>query len=31
LLTWLSGQKHSLAKNLEATAIFLAESIAPKT
>jgi AcrR family transcriptional regulator len=31
LLTWLSGQQHSLAKSLDNTAIFLAESIAPKT
>ncbi len=31
LLTWLSGQQHSLAKSLGNTAIFLAESIAPKT
>ena len=30
LLTWLSGQQHSLAENLEDTAIFLAESIAPR-
>ncbi len=30
LLTWLSAQQHSLAENLEETAIFLAESIAPK-
>lgn len=30
LLTWLTAQEHSLATNLEDTAVFLAESISPR-